>query len=187
MYAAVDPTLDLVTVQGLSLNHAAVCAYAPFSWLAASDSTAQFCCQVKPLATINVGPRMNLPQQEVMYDLVGFVVRTGGSELSKARFKTFASAPSGRWFLFDEGEDVREVCCRSCWSGCARHRTVAASTLSRHAQLRSTSTNMWCVYNARFVGTVHSCCLCCHVLQLSRPCYTKCAWSSLHGYMMWPA
>ncbi|KAL0053025.1 hypothetical protein WJX82_011603 [Trebouxia sp. C0006] len=65
--------------------------------------------QVKPLATINVGPRMNLPQQEVMYDLVGFVVRTGGSELSKARFKTLASAPSGRWFLFDEGEDVREV------------------------------------------------------------------------------
>ena len=106
MYAAVDPTLDLVPVQGSVLNNTVVCAYALFSWLAASDSTAQFCCQVKPLAAINVGPRMHPPQQEVMYDLVGFVVRTGASELSKARFKTFASAPSGRWFLFDEGEDV---------------------------------------------------------------------------------
>ncbi len=38
---------------------------------------------------------MEPPQQEVMYDLVGFLVWTGGNEVSSARFKTYANAPSG--------------------------------------------------------------------------------------------
>jgi len=73
-------------------------------------STAQFCGQVRPVGAINVGARMEPPQQQVMYDLVGFLVWAGGNEVSSARFRTYASAPSGTWYCFNEGENVQQVC-----------------------------------------------------------------------------
>ena len=103
MYAAVGS--HFVTVQGFSLMHAAVCS--------AGLQHLQHCSILwsgEPVGAINVGPRMEPPQQQVMYDLVGFLVWAGGNEVSSARFRTYASAPSGTWYCFNEGENVQQVC-----------------------------------------------------------------------------
>jgi len=44
---------------------------------------------------INGDSRMHPTQEEVMYDLVGFMLWTGGNEVNSARFVTCASAPTG--------------------------------------------------------------------------------------------
>jgi len=59
------------------------------------DSTAPLCGQVRPVGAINVGPGMDPTQEEVMYDLVGFMLWTGGNEVNSARFVTCATAPTG--------------------------------------------------------------------------------------------
>ncbi|KAL0052524.1 hypothetical protein WJX82_003403 [Trebouxia sp. C0006] len=48
------------------------------SWLKGSDSAAPFRGQVRPVGAIDVGPKMEPPQQQVMYDLVGFLGNAGG-------------------------------------------------------------------------------------------------------------
>ena len=70
------------------------------SWLKGSDSAAPFRGHVRPVGAIDVGPKMEPPQQQVMYDLVGFLVWAGGNEASSARFRTYSSAPCGTWYCF---------------------------------------------------------------------------------------
>lgn len=72
--------------------------------LLVSDSLAHFCAQVRPVGAIKLGPRMEPPQEMVMYDLMAFIVWRGGNHLHSARFATYASTASGTWVCVDEDE-----------------------------------------------------------------------------------